>query len=82
MALLSKINILISIVNAVFVQVNESASDYLQMGDLDYEKIKYIMTDGDYEQRSYLLQSLRWVSSFPDKHPHSETLGDTRRHLQ
>ncbi|XP_067941355.1 lisH domain-containing protein ARMC9-like isoform X2 [Watersipora subatra] len=41
-------------------KVNESASDYLQMGDLDYDKVKYMITDGDWEERALLLQALRW----------------------
>ena len=54
------------------LQVNESASDYLQMGDLDYDKVKYKITDGDYDERTLLLQALRWVGStesvFPYEH--------------
>ena len=54
-----------SLLNVIYycLQVNESASDYVQVSELDYDKIKYVMTDGDYEQRSLLLQSLRWVSN-------------------
>lgn len=42
--------------------MNGSASEHVQMAELDYDKVKYVITDGDYQQRALLLQALRWVS--------------------
>lgn len=41
-------------------KVNAAAVDHLHMGDIDYDKVKYVMTDGENEQRALLLQALRW----------------------